>query len=130
MLSRRLLRLRDSLNTQRIEGPQDLGRHPDAAPLLGVGALELPFGDRSHAKLDDDTHRALLSRLVVRRLRDFTSHGEAQMHSQHQTYKCSNRNGMTCSASNATLAPPLRAQTRMEKSPATLAVQGQVVLEL
>ena len=57
MLSRRLLRLRDSLNTQRIEGPQDFGRHPDAAPLLGVGALELPFGDRSDAKVDDHAHQ-------------------------------------------------------------------------
>ena len=35
MLGRSLPLLRRALNAQRIEGPQDLRRHPDAAPLLG-----------------------------------------------------------------------------------------------
>lgn len=37
MLGRRLLRLWEAPSTQGIEGPQDLGCHPDAAPLLGSG---------------------------------------------------------------------------------------------
>lgn len=37
MLGRRLLSLREALSTQGIEGPQELGCHPDAAPLLGYG---------------------------------------------------------------------------------------------
>ena len=36
-MGRRLVLLWGSLSAQRKEGPQDLRRHPDAAPLLGGG---------------------------------------------------------------------------------------------